>query len=80
MITVAVQIQLSYSQTPEWRPSSTLGEAAKIRPLSYGGGGETVGGAEMARRPAAPVITFEGGSERGGGNRGREGGVNMSLY
>jgi hypothetical protein len=30
--------------------------------------GERVEGvAEMARRPAAPVITFEGGSERGGG-------------
>jgi hypothetical protein len=25
MITVAVQIQLPYSQTPKWRPSSTLG-------------------------------------------------------
>jgi len=33
-------------------------------------GGERVeGGAEMARRPAAPVITFEGGSERGGGGK-----------
>ncbi len=27
-------------------------------------------GAEMARRPAALVITFEGGSERGGSERG----------
>ncbi len=32
MITVAVQIQLSYSQTPKWRPSSTFGKAAKICP------------------------------------------------
>ncbi len=26
------QIQLPYSQTPKWRPSSTFGEAAKICP------------------------------------------------
>ncbi len=32
MITVAVQIQLPYSQTPKWRLSSTLGEVAKIWP------------------------------------------------
>jgi hypothetical protein len=32
MITVAVQIQLSYSQTPKWRPSSTFGKATKICP------------------------------------------------
>ncbi len=32
MITVAVQIQLPYSQTPKWRPSSTLGEVARIWP------------------------------------------------
>ncbi len=29
MITVAVQNQLSYSQPPKWRPSSTSGEVAK---------------------------------------------------
>ena len=30
MITVAVQIQLPYSQTPKWRPSSILSEVARI--------------------------------------------------
>jgi hypothetical protein len=30
------------------------------------------GGTEMAHRPAAPVITFEGGSERGGEGGERE--------
>ncbi len=30
MITIAVQIQLPYSQAPKWRPSSTLGEVARI--------------------------------------------------
>ncbi len=43
--------------------------------LDFGRGCQNL---EMARRPAALVITFEGGSERGG--RRREGGVNMSLY
>ncbi len=76
-ITVAVQDQLSYSQPPKWRPSSTSGEVAKICPKFNGGGGGGHEGEEMTRRPAALLIAFEGESERGGERRG---GANMSLY
>jgi hypothetical protein len=48
MITVAVQNQLSYSQPPKWRPSSTSGEVAKIYPKSNGGGG---GGGVLVSAP-----------------------------
>ncbi len=46
--------------------------------ILLGGGGE--GGRKWVRRPAAPVIAFEGGSEkRGRGKEGR-GRANMSLH
>jgi hypothetical protein len=58
MITIAVQIQLQYSQAPKWRPSSILAEAARIcyNPAvgSVWGGG---GGNEA--RAAASVIAME---------------------
>jgi hypothetical protein len=38
MITVAVQIQLSHSQSPKWRPSSTFNEVTEKRSKSNGGG------------------------------------------
>ncbi len=72
MITVAVQIQLLYSQTPKRRPSLTLGEVVH-NPL-----GGVWGGAEMERRLAALVIAFEGGVRRGG--EGGEGGEMESKH
>ncbi len=45
-----------------------FGRGCQNLSIILGGGG--VGGAEMARRPAALVITFEGGRERGGGEGG----------
>jgi hypothetical protein len=53
IITIAVQIPLSYSQTPKWRPSSILAEAARICYNSVwgsvGGGGALISTALLAQ-------------------------------
>jgi hypothetical protein len=72
MITVAVQIQLPYSQTPKF-----LARLPKSVHNPMGGGGGGGGGEEMKRRPAALVIAFDGWREWG---RKRGGGANVSLY
>jgi hypothetical protein len=54
---ITVQIQLSYSQSPKWRLSSTLGEAVKV----WGGGrgvrgGVLVGTPLPAQAMRVPVV------------------------
>ncbi len=76
MITVAVQIQLLYSQTPKWRLS--FGRGCQDLAIILLGEG-VWGGRKWERRPVASVIAFEGGVRRGGGMEGR-GRANMSLH
>jgi hypothetical protein len=74
MITVAVQYQLSYSQSPNWRPSSTSGEVTENCPKSnVGEGGRGLRGEEVAQ--AGQLLSLSH-LERG---EGRGGGANMSL-
>jgi hypothetical protein len=68
IITIAVQIQLQYSQAPKWRPSSILAEAARnwLKILFggvCGGGGALISTALLARamrHPVAPGYTAAG--------------------